>query len=221
MQNIDWNNIRPLNHSQKNSFEELVCQLARNDRFENAVSFVRKGSPDAGVECFWVLSNFKEIAYQAKFFTSPLSSTQWGELDKSIKTALDKHSNLCKYIVSIPQDRADARIEGKTSFLDKWNQSVLKWKNWAQAQGLDVDFVYEGSSELLTKLSMPENIGKAYFWFSKNEFSKEWFNDNNKRKVKDLGARYSEELNILSDTAKIFELMIFPLKLLCGHNPAL
>ncbi|KUJ49767.1 hypothetical protein [Chryseobacterium sp. JAH] len=213
MQNIDWNNIRPLNHSQKNSFEELVCQLARNDRFENAVSFVRKGSPDAGVECFWVLSNFKEIAYQAKFFTSPLSSTQWGELDKSIKTALDKHSNLCKYIVSIPQDRADARIEGKTSFLDKWNESVLKWKNWAQAQGLDVDFVYEGSSELLTKLSMPENIGKAYFWFSKNEFSKEWFNDNNKRKVKDLGARYSEELNILSDTAKIFELMIFPLKL--------
>ena len=94
MQNLDWNNIRPINNSQKEGFEELVCQLARNDKFDNAKSFIRKGVPDAGVECFWILNNDTEICFQAKFFTPPLTSTQWGEVDESVRTAIEKHPNL-------------------------------------------------------------------------------------------------------------------------------
>lgn len=36
LQNLDWNNIRPINNSQKEGFEELVCQLAKNDQIVNA-----------------------------------------------------------------------------------------------------------------------------------------------------------------------------------------
>lgn len=205
MQNLDWNNIRPIKNSQKEGFEELVCQLAKNDNYENAKSFVRKGSPDAGVECFWILNNDNEICYQAKFFTSPLTPTQWGEIDESVKTAINKHPNLITYIVSIPQDRADARVQGKKSFLDKWNDSVVKWKKWAEEKNKEIEFVYEGSSELLSKLTKPENIGKRLFWFNQDEYSDEWFYKHNKSKIEDLGARYSPEVNVDLDIKYIFD----------------
>lgn len=196
MQNLNWNSIRPINNSQKEGFEELVCQLAKNDIIENSKSFIRKGSPDAGVECFWILNDDKEICYQAKFFTSPLTSTQWGEIDESIRTALDKHPHIVKYIVSIPQDRADARVKGRKSFLDKWNESVIKWQSWAKDKGIEVEFLYEGSSELFDKLSKPQNIGKLLFWFNKDEYTEQWFYKQNVGKIKDLGARYSPEVNV-------------------------
>ncbi|AQW95017.1 hypothetical protein CMT56_14415 [Elizabethkingia anophelis] len=196
MQNLNWNSIRPINNSQKEGFEELVCQLAKNDIIENSKSFIRKGSPDAGVECFWILNDDKEICYQAKFFTSPLTSTQWREIDESIRTALDKHPHIVKYIVSIPQDRADARVKGRKSFLDKWNESVIKWQSWAKDKGIEAEFLYEGSSELFDKLSKPQNIGKLLFWFNKDEYTEQWFYKQNVGKIKDLGARYSPEVNV-------------------------
>lgn len=204
MQNLDWNNIRPINNSQKEGFEELVCQLARNDKFDNAKSFIRKGAPDAGVECFWILNNDKEICYQAKFFTTPLTSTQWGEVDESVKTALEKHPNISKYIVSIPQDRANARVKNQKSFLDKWNERVIKWEKWANEKNLNVEFLYEGSSELFDKLTKPENIGKTLFWFNKDEYSDEWFLKQNRSKIEDLGVRYTPEINVDLEIKYVF-----------------
>lgn len=205
MQNLDWNNIRPINNSQKDGFEELVCQLARNDIFNDSKSFVRKGTPDAGVECFWILNDDKEICYQAKFFTSPLTSTQWGEIDESIKTTLEKHPNISKYIVSIPQDRADARVTNQKSFLDKWDGRVDKWQNWAAEKDLIVEFIYEGSSELFDKLSKPENIGKTLFWFNQEDYSDDWFLKQNNSKIEDLDSRYSPEINVDLEIRYIFD----------------
>ncbi len=205
MQNLDWNNIRAINNSQKDGFEELVCQLAKSDNIENSKSFIRKGSPDAGVECFWTLKDDKEVCYQAKFFTAPLTSTQWSEVDESVRTALNKHPNLIKYIISIPQDRADARVLGRKSFLDKWNESVSKWQEWAQEKGNTVEFVYEGSSELFNKLSRAENMGKTLFWFNKDEYSDFWFKKQNNSKIKNLGARYTPEINVELDITYIFD----------------
>lgn len=205
MQNLDWNNIRPINNSQKEGFEELVCQLARNDKFDNAKSFIRKGVPDAGVECFWILNNDKEICFQAKFFTTPLTSTQWGEVDESVRTAIEKHPNLSKYIVSIPQDRADARVNNQKSFLDKWNERVVKWEAWANEKNLNVEFLYEGSSELYEKLTKPENIGKTLFWFNKEDYSDDWFLSQNRSKIEDLDSRYSPEINVDLDIRYIFD----------------
>ncbi|MGV0830246.1 AVAST type 2 anti-phage system protein Avs2 [Empedobacter brevis] len=205
MQNLNWNNIRSINNSQKEGFEELVCQLAKNDEFQNSKSFVRKGSPDAGVECFWILNDGKEVCYQAKFFTSPLTSTQWGEVDESVKTALEKHPNIIKYIVSIPQDRADARVKGRKSFLDKWNDAVVKWEKWAKEKDKEVEFIYEGSSELYNKLSKPQNIGKTLFWFNQDEYSNDWFFKQNNNKIEDLGVRYSPEINVDLDLKYVFD----------------
>lgn len=209
IENIDWNNIRPINGSQKEGFEELVCQLARNEKFENAIAFIRKGTPDAGVECFWKQEDESEIAWQAKFFNSPLTNGQWSEIDKSVKTALEKHPNLKQYNISIPQNRADARLDGKQSFLEKWNSRVLKWEKMAQEKGMRVLFEYEGASELIEKLSQPINNGKLFFWFNRSEFTDGWFKLQNEEKIVDLGARYSPDLNVDLDVKYIFEGLYF------------
>ena len=51
MLNLDFNNIRPMNGSARDGFEEFVCQLARKEEIPCGKRFVRNGKPDGGVEC--------------------------------------------------------------------------------------------------------------------------------------------------------------------------
>ena len=51
---INWNNIRAI-EGQREGFEELVCQLAGQEKITGQNSFVRVGTPDGGKECFWEL----------------------------------------------------------------------------------------------------------------------------------------------------------------------
>ena len=103
---IDWQSIRTINGSQREGFEELVVQLARTESPASA-KFDRVGSPDAGVECYCVLDGGCEWGWQAKYFTSALTPGQWGQLDDSVKTALDKRPELVRYFVCIPRNRSD------------------------------------------------------------------------------------------------------------------
>ena len=65
---IKWKNIRPFNGSQNNAFEELVCQLAREEPIANKKEFYRVAAPDGGVEAYCVLNNGDEYGWQAKYF---------------------------------------------------------------------------------------------------------------------------------------------------------
>ena len=79
MHSFDWNKIRALEGSQAHGFEELCAQLARAEIPQGA-RFDRKGSPDAGVECFSRLCDGGEWGWQAKYFDI-LGNTQWSQLD--------------------------------------------------------------------------------------------------------------------------------------------
>jgi hypothetical protein len=57
--NIDWNAIRPLNASRVDGFEELCAQLARAESPAGSL-FERKGTPDAGVECYAAIEGGSE-----------------------------------------------------------------------------------------------------------------------------------------------------------------
>ena len=70
---LDWKAIHPLNGSQADAFEELCAQLARAETPDEA-KFHRKGSPDAGVECFCAFPDTGEWGWQAKYFTSRLTN---------------------------------------------------------------------------------------------------------------------------------------------------
>jgi hypothetical protein len=205
---INWHNIRPLDNSQNDGFEELMCQLARNESIPNKKKFIRKGKPDAGVECFWILHNGDEWAWQAKFFTSSLDDSQWGQLDKSVKTVLEKHPNLKKYYIAIPNDPPDARLLGQTSMLEKWDERVKKWDGWASDKGLVVEFLPWWSSDLIARLSQLDNQGLTYFWFNKEEFTDDWFLENTQQSISDLGKRYTpnfyDNLNVDVEISQVF-----------------
>ena len=199
-----WNNIRTVETSQREAFEELVSQLARNESPANATKFIRKGKPDAGVECFWILENGNEIAWQVKFFTSSFDSTQWSQIDESVKTALEKHHKLEKYIIAFPIDPPDARLEKQQSLLQKWENRVGTWKNSAKKRGMNVEFEAWWSSDLIARLSKHENKGLTYFFFNKDEFTDEWFIEQNGSAIADLAKRYTPELNFDLEISEIF-----------------
>ena len=93
--NLNWREIRTFNGSQSEAFEELCTQLARQ-RIPEGTNPIREGTPDAGVEFFVVFENGEEWGWQAKYFDT-LGDTQWNQMDRSVRTALDKHPGLTRY----------------------------------------------------------------------------------------------------------------------------
>lgn len=204
LNNFIWLNIRSYNNSQNNAFEELVCQLAREEEITDRKSFLRIGTPDGGVEAYCVLIDGDIYGWQAKYFFS-MGDSQWGQIERSFKKAFDKHPRLVKYYICIPLDRADPKIPNKDWFMDKWNGKISEWENYAKSKGRNITFEYWGSSELLGRLSQEKHAGRRYFWFNQTEFSHEWFSDKLNKSIEDLGNRYTPELNFELNIAKTFD----------------
>ena len=174
MQSIDFSQIRIHDGSQDKGFEELVCQLAKLSKPENAKEFIRKDGAggDAGVECYWKLQDDSEHAWQAKYFLKPLGSSQWKQISKSVESALSKHPNLTKYYICLPKDRNDSRRSNTTgnriiSELDRWNQHVAQWKAIATEKSMQVEFEYWGAHEILLMLQRNTDgfTDIARYWF--------------------------------------------------------
>jgi len=198
-------NIRSYNGSQNNAFEELVCQLAREEDIPSKAGFIRVGAPDGGVEAYSKLTDGSEHGWQAKYFFS-MGDSQWRQLDQSFKTALNKHPSLVKYYVCIPLDRQDPRIDNQKWFMDKWNEHVKAWTEFAlNNYNRHVEFEYWGSSELLARLSQDKHIGTRRFWFNGASISDEWLSGKLQESIDSLGKRYTPELNFELEIANVFD----------------
>ena len=202
---VEWNKLRSWNGSQPDAFEKLICQLASYEHSRSEGKFDRKGTPDAGVECFWRFPSSAEYGWQAKFFTSPLSPSQWKQVDSSVKRALEKHPNLCQYTICMATDRSDPRREGETSFLDHWNKRVNKWEGWATEKGMCVQFCYWGTHEIIERLLRNERRGMHLFWFNKELFTPTWFQQRLEEVIDAVGPRYTPKLNVQLPLSAAFE----------------
>ncbi|MBT2765917.1 ATP-binding protein [Paenibacillus sp. ISL-20] len=203
---IEWNYIRTFNKSQNNAFEELVCQLAREEEISEKKEFYRVAAPDGGVEAYCVLNNGDEHAWQAKYF-STMGNSQWNQLNESFETAIRTHPNLTKYYICIPLDRQDPRREKQMWFMDRWKEKVHEWTEYAQEKGRNISIEYWGSSELIHRLSQKKHAGRTRFWFSQHEFTDEWFKNNVEYSIANLGERYTPELNVELEVSKAFDFM--------------
>ncbi len=201
--NIDWKAIRPLNGGQEKSFEELCSQLARAESPKGA-HFTRKGTPDAGVECYTVLKDDSEWCWQAKYFDA-LGDPQWAQIDKSVNAAIVKHPRMVRYFICTPLDRPDARIASQKSAMAKWNERVIEWKRSASQLGMTVEFVFWGSSELLERLTRPEHVGRVRFWFDVRGFDAPWFSARLEEALLTAGPRYTPEVHVELPIAREFE----------------
>ena len=201
-----WANLREFDGSRAAAFEELCSQLARCESPADA-DFVRTGNPDAGVECYCMLNDGAEWGWQAKFFETSLTPTQWNQLDRSVKRALNAHPKLTRYYVCVPRNRADGRRPGITTEMQRWRERVAKWDGWAAEREMEVDFVWWGESELWERLSQQQHAGRHGFWFGDSQlFSDEWFQGRLNVALDAAGARYTPELHIDLPIAQKFEL---------------
>lgn len=202
---INWQNLRPWNGSQNAAFEELCCQLAAYEQAPAGSIFIRKAPPDAGVECYWKLPNGDEWGWQAKFFLSPPDTSQWHQLDESVKTAIEKHPRLTSYTVCLPIDRQDPHVDQQKWFMDNWKDRVEKWQVWAQEKRMSVEFNYWGEHEICERLSREEHRGRHLFWFNKELFSQQWFENRIEEAIANVGPRYTPELNVGLPIARLFD----------------
>ena len=192
--NLDWKAIRPLHGDKAKGFQELCVQLARTASPASA-EFIPKGNPDVGVECYCVLGDGSEWGWQTKYFDT-LGQSQWSQIDRSVKKALTKHPSLRRYFICVPMDRPDARIRGRKSALQRWNEHVKKWQGWSSDLSMNVEFVWWGSSELLDILAQTKHIGRVYFWFDQRGFDQGWFQDRLKEAIDAAGPRYTPEIHV-------------------------
>ncbi len=203
MLRLDFNDIRPIKGSTNDGFEEFVCQLARREEIPCAKKFVRNGKPDGGVECYWILNDGSEVAWQAKYFCNSFDKSQYQQIDGSVREVLNAHPNLRKYIIALPTDPSDAHIVGKMSMKKRIDGYVERWSKLNH----HVVFEFWWASDLIERIQKPQNQGMIRFWFGGNEFTDEDFTRFNAESIKDLGKRYTPELNVEVKANEYFEVL--------------
>ena len=184
----------------------MLCnQLAQHEPVPAGSQFVPKAAPDAGVESYWIFPTGSEWGFQAKFFTSPPDGSQWGQIDESVAKAIEKHSNLEKYTICLPIDRADPRIPKQNWFKDEWEKHVEKWEKWATDKQRSVAFAYWGETEIADRLTLEKHAGRYFFWFNRKLFTDQWFEDQLNRTIANAGPRYTPEVNVSLPVSKVFD----------------
>ncbi|MFV8598104.1 AVAST type 2 anti-phage system protein Avs2 [Ralstonia pseudosolanacearum] len=136
-----------------------------------------------------------EWAWQSKYFDT-MKNSQWGQLDESVKTALAGHPNLTRFIVCVPLDLPDGRVGRSKSARQQWNERVAKWRGWAVHAGMSVEFIWQGSHELLTELATPKHDGLVHFFFGTRYLDDAWFQARLSEAHEAAGPRYTPELNV-------------------------
>ena len=180
-------------------FEELCCQLAHLDKPDHAVEFVRNGpGADGGVECYWKIDSGDEFGWQAKYFPTGMGSSEWGQITKSVKSAIKGYKNLTKYYVCIPVNLSDNRNPNQTTARNEWDAQVKKWQKLASNEGREIKFILWDCSTLVEFLSRPEPeyCGRRLYWFSEKYFSQRWFEDRRNETLAALGGRYTPDDDI-------------------------
>lgn len=205
--NTSWSRLRIWKSSQNEAFEELCCQLAHTEVVANALSFHRKGTPDSGIECYWVLADGSEWGWQAKFFEDGFTDKRWGQCDESVKRVLQGHPLLKRLHFCVPYDFPDSRLPGKTSAEDRWNAHKKKWESWAKELGRELEVVLWGSFALTSRLSRNEHRGREWFWFNGLAMDLDWFQRHvaASSSAAEASDRYSSDFNVELPLTRRFE----------------
>lgn len=208
---IDFSKIRSFSSGQRNSFEELVCQLGRREKFTNGSIFkrVEGAGGDGGIEAYWTKPNARKTGYQAKYFLKT-GDIDWSQIDKSVTQALATHPELELFVVAFPcdlTDRSGVKRQGKTGW-EHWESRVKKWKEQAKLSGIsDIEFQVWPSSELVNRLSTKEASGLREFFFGEVVLSDKWFQDKIVESVALLGERYHPEDHVDIRIEKLFSVI--------------
>ena len=195
---IDFKSIRTVDGARDAGFEELCCQLASLEPVSSEDRFHRKGrGGDAGVECYCRRADGTEVGWQAKYLFQWTDNLRT-QLDKSIRTAMNRHPALAEYVVCLPFDLPDSRSGRVKTAHEKWNAWCTKWKQCAAKQQRNLRITLWGKSELTARLTRddPACSGRVLYWFDREPLTRAWLRDHFDRSCAYLSSRYIPEMNV-------------------------
>ena len=198
---IDLSRIRDHAGAKDRGFEELAYLLAWDlEGLDRGTEIERRGTPDGGIEfsCLPVgRGKGGRWAWQAKYLFKFDAST-FTQMTKSVVAALDSTPDLERYIFVLPKDRS-------TAALTKWNKAVADWTKRAKAKGMAVEFVFRGESQIVAAATSDQHAGAIRYFFDETFLTKNFMANQIDREVKNLGERYSPEVNVETETRSIVD----------------
>jgi hypothetical protein len=199
---IDFTRIRSLGPGgQRDGYEQFICQQVAQETPEGGSKFVslHGAGGDGGVECYWTLANGAEHGWQAKYWVTH-GAVDKGQLDKSVKAALDQHPKLTKYTIAIPTDPTGSTGRVGKSLLEKIHDPkgwLEGWQKMATDRGLDVEFDFEWETNIVTRLNRVDSSGvQRRFWFDVDVLALQWWDDRLQEAVDAARPRYTPELKV-------------------------
>jgi hypothetical protein len=205
---------------QRETFEELVCQIARRVPPNGSSEFrrIHGAGGDGGVEAVWLLKNGAEVGYQAKYYVAS-TGIDWGAIDNSVDTALSTHPAMTTMHIAVacsltgPTKRRTKAGAPTANGWTEWDKHKAKWKANAAALGRAVDFVPWTAPDLEELLTRPGTIGLTDYWFGAIELTPKRLAAECQRTVDALEERYHPEDHVDVSTRSVFDGLL--------HNAAL
>ncbi|MGH1347606.1 MAG: hypothetical protein ACRBN8_38975 [Nannocystales bacterium] len=199
---IDFTRIRSLGPGgQRDGYEQFICEQVAQEQPAPDAKFVslHGAGGDGGVECYWTLADGTEYGWQAKYWTDH-SAVDKGQLDKSVKAALEQHPKLAQYTISIPADPTGRTGRKAKSLLAKIQDPkgwLDGWKAMAALRGMSVVFEVEWRTNIVTRLTRLDVSGtQRRYWFDVDVLAERWWDDRKQDAVSAARPRYMPELNI-------------------------
>lgn len=197
---------------QRETFEELVCQIARRVPPNGWSEFrrIHGAGGDGGVEAVWLLKNGEEVGYQAKYYVTS-AGVDWSAIDNSVETALTTHPAMTTMHIAIacsltgPTKRRTKAGGPTANGWSDWDTHRNKWASNAAALGRMVEFVPWTAPDLEELLTKPETIGLSDYWFGEIELTPERLAAECQRTVDALEERYHPEDHVDVSTRSLFD----------------
>ena len=204
MRSLGWANLISWNGGQEKAFEELCCQLARREPAYQIPGnqYVRNGTPDGGVECFWKIDGKDIHGWQSKFFRGPLEGAQFNQIQKSFEAAIRSFPLLRSYIVCLPLNLPNAREARKKSARDRWEEHRATWKRLG---GGLVEIILWDETALFERLARVTNTGLCALLFGTVPLSPDWFREHAREALANVGLKYRPAFDVNAGDRAVFD----------------
>lgn len=192
---IDLRSICPRGGDQRGAFEELSFLLFAREHRPQGVPIRRHGAGgDAGLEGIIADTAGRAlVGLQSKFFASELGTTQWRDLDKSVRTALGDNApdrTLREIVITLPRALTQAQAMKWQSYRDTWD---LEAERLGYADTMT--FTLWDESRLRDLLLSPQHRGLLLHFFEFPDFDIAHSRERTRLSIAGLGDRYQPDLH--------------------------
>jgi hypothetical protein len=178
---MDWSSFQTHGDTPQAAFEAFVGHLferwVRREYGElvSTVVFVDGSGGDGGTEAYAPLADGRLVGDQAKWFREHLGDSEFGQIERSIRTATKVRKGLTHYVVAVPTDLPDPKDAPKNGHAPRRQKSARdRWNDLRDAIAKDhprLTLELWDETRLEELLAELTSDGLRQFWFSKSAFS--------------------------------------------------